>query len=261
MARLSFVLPAMAGLAMSVSTIALAQESGGSWAGAYGGIHLGYGAGSDDNVNTTGQAAGNIANVASGARPASVSMDTDGFVGGVALGYNMQSGNFVYGLEADIDYTDIEDSNTVNTVNPAVAGSPALVNNFKQSLEFLGTLRARLGVAVNGGNTLVYATGGLAYGSIENSVRMSAAAPNTAVTQFSGSTDNTETGYVLGGGLEHAIDANLRLTASYMYYDLGDDTVNVAVVPTAVPLGGGTGYNSEFDTSGHLFRVGVGYKF
>lgn len=260
MVRLSFVLPAMIGLTMSVSTIALGQEAG-AWTGLYGGLHVGYGAGSDDNVDTTGQAAGNIANVASGARPARVSLDPDGFAGGVALGYNMQSGNFVYGVETDIDYTDIEDSQRVNTVNPAVAGSPALVNNFKQDLEYLGTLRLRLGALVNGGNTLLYGTGGLAYGGVKTSVALSAAAPNTAVTQFAGSNDETETGFALGGGIEHAIDANLRLTAGYMYYDLGGNTVNVATVPTAVPLGGGTGYNSEFDTSGHLFRAGVGYKF
>ncbi len=257
MARFSFVLPAMVGLAVSVSTVALAAE-GGNWAGAYGGLHVGYGNGSGDNVKTTGQAAGNIANVASGARPGSVSVDPDGFVGGAALGYNMQSGNIVYGLETDIDYTDVQDSSTVNTVN---ATGAALTNKFKQNLDYLGTLRARLGYAVNGGNTLLYATGGLAYGKVKNSARFSAPFPSTAVTQFSGSDSNTETGFALGAGLEHAIDAHLRVTAGYMYYDLGKDTVNVALVPSAVPLGGGTGYNSKFDTSGHLFRAGVGYKF
>ena len=260
MKRLSIALPALVGLLAGVSQTALAQDAaaGNSWAGPYGGIHIGYGNGSGDNVKTTGQAPVNVTNVASGARPASVSVDEDGFVGGLALGYNMQSGNIVYGVEADLDYTDIEDSSTRNTTNPAGA---ALINTFKNDLEYLGTLRARLGAAVNGGNTLVYATGGLAWGNIESSVRMSAPAPSTAVTQFRGSSDNTETGYALGAGLEHAMDSKIRLTASYMYYDLGHDTVNVAVVPTAVPLGGGTGYNSKFETAGHLFRVGVGYKF
>lgn len=258
MTRISFVLPAMAGLALSVSTAALAAE-GGNWAGAYGGLHIGYGFASDDNIKTTGQAAGNIANVASGARPGSVSVDADGFTGGVALGYNMQSGNLVYGIETDIDLTDIEDSTTVRTVNPAVTPPPALVNSFSQQLDYLGTVRLRLGTTINNGNTLVYATGGLAYGGIDNSVTMSI--PNGTAAQFRGSNDSTETGYVLGAGVEHALDAKLRMTASYMYYDLGSNTANVAVVPTAVPLGGGTGYNSEFDTSGHLLRVGVGYKF
>ena len=259
MKRLLITLPATAVLLAGVSQAALAQSGpSGSWAGPYGGIHIGYGNGSGDDVETTGQAPANVSNVVSGARPGGVSVDEDGFVGGVALGYNLQSGNIVYGVEADIDYTDIEDSSTRTTTNAAGA---ALVNTFRNDLEYLGTLRARLGAVVNGGNTLVYATGGLAWGNIESSVSMSAPSPATGVTQFRGSSDNTETGYVLGAGIEQAIDSKLRMTASYMYYDLGHDTVNVALVPTAVPLGGGTGYNSKFETTGHLFRVGVGYKF
>jgi outer membrane immunogenic protein len=257
MTRISLVLPAMAALALSVSSAALAAE-GGSWAGAYGGLHVGYGMASDDNINTTGQAAGNVANVASGARPASVSVDADGFTGGVALGYNMQSGNMVYGLETDIDLTDIEDSSRVGTVNPAVTPIPSLTNTFKQDLEYLGTVRLRLGTAVNNGNTLVYATGGWAYGGIKNRVSMTGAAPANVV-QFTGSNDEVEYGWVLGAGMEHALDAKLRFTASYMYYDLGSNTVNVAVVPGSG--GGGTGYNSKFDTSGHLLRAGIGYQF
>ncbi|HAK62421.1 MAG TPA: porin family protein, partial [Alphaproteobacteria bacterium] len=153
MKRLLITLPATAVLLAGVSQAALAQSGpSGSWAGPYGGIHIGYGNGSGDDVETTGQAPANVSNVVSGARPGGVSVDEDGFVGGVALGYNLQSGNIVYGVEADIDYTDIEDSSTRTTTNAAGA---ALVNTFRNDLEYLGTLRARLGAVVNGGNTLV----------------------------------------------------------------------------------------------------------
>lgn len=260
MARLSIALPALAGLALSVSSMALAQDaSGGSWAGAYGGLHIGYGASSDDDVDTTGQAAVNVTNVTGGARPAKVSLDSDGFVGGIALGYNWQSGTLVYGLEADLDYTDLEETRTVNTATlPTAAVAGRLNNTFKQSLDYLGTLRARVGYAFNGGATLGYVTGGLAYGNVDNSVDMRGV---TNLPQFAGSDDSAEYGFALGGGFEHAMQGPWRLTASYLYYDLGSETTNVAVIPTAVPLGGGTGYNSEFDTSGHLMRVGFGYKF
>ncbi len=256
MTRFSFVLPALVGLAASVSTLALAQESGGNWAGAYGGVHIGYGMATDDNINTTGQLPNNIANVTSGARPASVSVDADGFVGGVALGYNMQSGNMVYGIETDIDLTDIEDSTRSNNVNPAsTPPGAALINRYSQDLEYLGTLRLRLGMTVNGGNSLVYVTGGLAYGGVKNSANFSGA--NVTTPQFIGSNDETETGYALGAGLEHAVGPNLRVTGGYMYYDLGSNTVNVAGIP-GVGVGG---YNTKFDTSGHLLRAGIGYKF
>lgn len=256
MARFSFVLPAMVGLAVTVSTAALAA-GGGNWAGGYGGLHLGYGYSSDDNINTSGQLAGNISNVAGGARPASVSLDADGFVGGAMIGYNWQSGNLVYGLEADLDYTDMDDSQTVRTLSLATA-TPALAplnNNFKQSLDYLGTVRARIGYAFQ--NTMVYGTGGLAYGGIDNSVNFFAATAPTGPLQFQGSDDEMEYGYALGGGVEQMVNTKWVVSANYLYYDLGSNTTNVAGIP-----GVGTGgYNSKFDNAGHLFRAGVGYKF
>lgn len=238
MARISLVFPAMAGLVLSVSMIALAAE-GRSRAGAYGGLHVGHGIGDNHNIKTTGQAAGNIANVASGACPGSVSNDADGFIGGVALGYNKQSSNIVYGLETDIDLTDINDTSHVGTVNPTVTPPPSLTNNFKQDLQYLGTVRARLG-------------------GVKNKASFTGAAP-TSVGQFSGSNDDTEYGWVLGAGVEHALDAHLRMTASCMYYDLGSNTIGLAVVSGSG--GGGTGYISKFDTTGHLLRAGIGYQF
>ena len=256
MARFSFVLPAMVGLAVSVSTVALAA-GGGNWAGPYAGAQFGYGNASDDNVNTSGQLAGNISNVAGGARPASVSLDADGLVGGVMAGYNWQSGNAVFGLEADINLTDIEDSKSVGTLSLATATPPlaALNNNFKQSLDYLGTVRARVGYAFQ--NTMVYGTGGLAYGGVDNSVNFFAATAPTGPLQFQGSDDELEYGYALGGGIEQMVNPKWVVSANYLYYDLGSKTTNVAAVP-----GVGTGgYNSKFDTAGHIFRAGVGYKF
>lgn len=253
MNRYSIALPLLASLAMGVSYGALAAE-GGNWAGPYAGVHLGYGNGSDESVTTTGQLAGNIANVAGGARPPSVSVDANGFVGGALAGFNIQSGTFVYGVEADLDYTDIEESTTVGTLSLATAVPPLapLSNTFEQDLNYLGTLRLRAGIDMQ--NTLVYATGGFAFGGIDNQVNFTNAA---GVTQFTGSDDDTEWGYAVGGGVEHIINGPWRITGSYLYYDLGDQTTNVAGVP-GVGVGG---YNSEFETKGHLFRAGFNYKF
>lgn len=256
MARFSFVLPAMVGVAVSVSTVVLAA-GGGTWAGGYAGLQLGYGNSSDDKVNTTGQAAGNVANVAGGARPASVSLDADGFVGGAMIGYNWQSGNLVYGLEADLNYTDIDDSKSVGTLSlptATPAGVP-LNNTVKQSLDYLGTVRARIGYAFQ--NTMVYGTGGLAYGGIDNSVNFFAATAPTGPLQFQGSDDEMEYGYALGGGIEQLVNPKWVVSANYLYYDLGSKTTNVAAIPGV----GAGGYNSKFDTAGHIFRAGAAYKF
>lgn len=257
MKRLSIALPALAGLALGASFSPLAAQEAVNWTGPYLGAHLGYAVGEEEDARTTGQAVPNVNNVVGGARPANVSMDTEGTVGGIAAGYNMQSGNLVYGLEADLDYTDIDDSRRVVTRSLPTATPPntALNNNFHQSLEYMGTVRARLGFLVQP-TTLLYATGGLAYGSIDNSVKMFGAANQL---QFSDKSSNMEYGYAVGAGVEHMIDAPWSLTASYLYYDLGSDTLNVAVVPGSG--GAGTGYNTKFETAGHMMRVGIGYKF
>lgn len=232
-----------------------------SWTGFYVGFNAGYGFSGSNSVTTTGQGAANIAAVADGARPGSISLDRDGFIGGVQIGYNWQFGNIVAGLEADIQYTDMRDSvNGITTL--AVAGPngtpPGTRNNvFNQELDYLGTVRGRLGYAWD--RTLLYATGGLAYGGVNNSASFSGPLP-AGVTQFTGSRRETEVGYTIGAGIEHAFGGNWSLKAEYLYYDLGDTTI--AVNNVLGPAGaGGPGYDSTFRNDGHIVRAGLNYRF
>jgi outer membrane immunogenic protein len=224
-----------------------------SWTGFYIGAHAGYGFGADDNVETTGQAPGNIANVLGGARPGSVSLDRNGFIGGGQIGYNWQfAPNWLFGIEADISYTDFQESVTVTTF--PLVGPGTLANTFESRVDWLGTVRGRLGYVFD--RTLIYATGGLAYGDVRNSVDFFGPAGQL---QFTGSTSNIETGFTVGGGIEHAFAPNWTVKGEYLYYDLGSNTVNVAVIPGSG--GGGTGYNTTFENNGHIGRVGLNYKF
>lgn len=224
-----------------------------NWSGFYLGVHAGYTFGEDEDITTTGQAAGNIANVAGGARPARVNLDREGFIGGGQMGYNWQVGpNWVLGLEADISYVDIRRDVTV--VTAPLAGGGSLNNTFRTRMEYFGTVRGRIGYAWD--RTLLYVTGGLAYAEIENSVNFFGTAGQL---QFTGNDRRTETGYTVGAGIEHAIAPNWTVKAEYLFYDLGNHTVNVAVIPGSG--GGGTGYNSRFENDGHIVRAGLNYKF
>jgi outer membrane immunogenic protein len=219
-----------------------------NWSGFYLGVSAGYTFAEDEDITTTGQAAGNINNVAIGARPGRVRLDRDGFIGGGQMGYNWQvSPNWVFGLEADISYVDIRR-------DVAVIGTTGLNNIFRTRMDYLGTVRGRIGYAWD--RTLLYATGGLAYAEIENSVNFFGP---LGQLQFTGNNSRTETGYAVGGGIEHAFAPNWTVKAEYLFYDLGDNTVNVAVIPNSG--GGGTGYNSRFENDGHIVRVGLNYKF
>lgn len=227
-----------------------------SWTGAYAGLNAGYSFDGGGDVNTSGQVAINDATVAAGARPARTSLDADGFLAGAQIGYNWQMSHWVFGVEADIQALDHEDTQTIVTNRPVAPFAGVRNNTFSQELEYLGTVRARLGYAFD--RSMVYATGGLAYGGVKASANFFGPQPGNA-RQFSGDSDETEVGYTVGGGIEHAFSAHWTGKFEYLYYDLDDTKVAVNIIPGSG--GVGTGYNSKFDNDGHLVRLGINYKF
>ena len=233
-----------------------------TWAGFYAGVNAGYTFSGSDKVTTSGQALANINNVNGGARPASVSLNQGGFIGGAQIGYNFQNGPLVFGVETDLAFTSLRDSKTFVTANlpgAAVGPNTPLANTFGHKLTYLGTVRGRFGYAFD--RTLVYATGGFAYGQVENTVNLfgPSVAPVNGALQFTGGRKKTEFGYVLGAGVEHAFTDKLSLKAEYLYYNLANSTVSSNVI--AGSGGGGTGYSSRFKNDGHIVRAGLNYKF
>lgn len=230
-----------------ISAMSASAQTMPAWEGMYGGVQGGYGMSAADDVKTTGQAAVNVTNVNTGARPPSVEVEAEGFLGGVQAGYNWQRNNVVFGFETDVAYTDIDESKNQT-------GSTGLANTYEQQLDYLGTVRGRVGYAYD--RVLVFGTGGLAYGGVDNEVTMFGPAGQE---QFKGNDSGFEVGYTVGAGAEVMLTDVISLKSEYLYYDLGDNTADVAVIPGSG--GGGTGYNTKFDNSGHIVRAGVNYKF
>ncbi|MBY0610756.1 MAG: outer membrane beta-barrel protein [Beijerinckiaceae bacterium] len=227
-----------------------------SWTGLYVGVSGGYSFGSNTTVSTTGQAVANINNVNGGARPGAVSLDRDGFLIGGGIGYNYQFPNrVVVGIEGDISYTDLGNARTVNSA-PLAPAVGTLTNRYFSSLDYLATVRGRIGYAVFD-RGLLYATGGLALGEVSNAAAFFGTAPGNL--QFTGRRSSTEVGFTVGGGFEYAFTNNLTAKIEYLYYDLGSKTVAVNVIPGSG--GGGTGYNVRFNNDGHIVRAGLNYKF
>jgi outer membrane immunogenic protein len=146
-----------------------APVSGYSWTGPYIGGNLGYLWG-----NTT-------------KNPTNPS----GIAGGVQGGYNWQTGQFVFGGEADISAADASD-----TFAP-----------WKFSNRWFGTVRARVGYAFN--NILVYGTGGLAFG--DGQVQVGILSEN-----------KTHFGWAAGFGMEVGLTSNLSARVEYLFVDLTD---------------------------------------
>jgi outer membrane immunogenic protein len=144
------------------------------WSGLYAGLNGGYEWGSVSHTGT----------------------NPNGFFGGAQLGYNFQSGGFVFGGETDLQFSDAND-----TFAP-----------YKFSNPWFGTSRLRAGVAMN--NMLFYATGGFAYGDVKG--------VNAGLSET-----RTHLGWTGGVGMEVGFTPNWSAKVEYLYMDLGDRAYSI----------------------------------
>jgi outer membrane immunogenic protein len=225
-----------------------------TWTGFYAGLNAGYAFSGSNDVATTGTP-GFLALVPGRIAPNSLKAGGDGFIGGGQIGYNIQYGQFVYGLETDIQFADTKKKTTF--IGNPVLGTQ-LATSAESEMRYFGTLRARLGFTPMD-RLLVYATGGLAYGSVKTNLAVNGVqAPGLA---WSGSKSDTRVGWTLGAGAEYALTNNWSIKGEYLYYDLGKKTVTTvpnAAAAAAVP---GVAYVGKSETTGHIARAGVNYKF
>jgi outer membrane immunogenic protein len=120
---------------------------------------------------------------------------TSGGLVGLTLGYNWQVNQLVYGLEGDIDWTNLRGSTPCGITTCDVRNS------------WLGTVRGRLGFAMD--RFMPYVTGGLAIGDIRTSIA------------GTGTGSTTKAGWTLGAGVEFAVAAPWSVKLEYLYADLG----------------------------------------
>ena len=244
-----------------------------SWTGGYFGVNAGYVDGSTRFGDTVGDLANNNAALAVGLRPLGTRVRDNGFTGGGQIGYNHQFGigsGIVLGLEADAAYTDLNRTQTLsNTTNfgPLVTpGAPLTtrVNEYRGGLDFLGTVRGRIGYALD--RFMIYGTGGFAYGGVDNQVTFFA--PNGTIPFFQGGQSSIQTGYAYGGGFEYAVAPDSFLNRlnvfnsnavtvkfEYLHYDLGDRRFAIAGVN-----GGPGNYSAVVRNDGDLVRAGLNFK-
>jgi outer membrane immunogenic protein len=231
-----------------------------NWSGWYVGGNAGYGFGSS-NISNTGLDFAGINIITNGLVPASLGDRPKGFVGGLQLGWNQQAGNIVYGAEADFSYAHIGDSASQTLSVSVPPPGLTIVTSGEQKLDWFGTLRGRLGVVAQD-RSLIYATGGLAYGR----GTISASAINTTnplgcgsivVFCMAGSAAQWKAGWTIGGGWEYAFAQNWSAKLEYLYYDLGN------ISEANLPLSGGTvaTMQSSARLNGSIARVGLNYLF
>ena len=180
-----------------------------NWSGFYVGLNAGYGMGKS-NWDV----------------PA-VSVSPKGALAGLTVGYNFQTGSWLWGAEGDFDMSTMKGSATCG------------VDNCETKNTWLGTARARIGYA-GWNNWLPYLTFGGAFGNVK------------ATESINGSASKMNIGWTAGLGVEYALWTNWSVKAEYLYVDLGKFDCGVSC------SGVGTD-NVSFNAN--LIRLGVNYRF
>jgi len=187
------------------------------------------------------------------------SAQANGCFGGGQVGYNYQfSNNVVVGIEADAAWANIGSSFSWSQPLNDPNGD---INRWESKLTSFGTLRGRVGYAF--GQWLPYVTGGWAWGknrlsstcpeSCDNLVNANGADIDPQTT----SDTRTHTGWVIGAGLEYALNQNWSMKGEYLHLDLGSQRYNVQVdYDFGVPPGADFG-RVRVDT----VKLGVNYRF
>jgi outer membrane immunogenic protein len=155
-----------------------------------------------------------------------VSISPKGLLAGVTIGYNFQTGSWLWGVEGDADYSGIKGS--------ADCGVGV---NCETKNSWLATARARIGYA-GWNNWLPYITGGGAMGDIK-------------ATNVFGTANKAKIGWTAGAGIEYAMWTNWSIKAEYLYVDLGSFDCGIAcgVAPDNVSF------------KANVVRAGLNYRF
>jgi len=224
------------------------------------GCHIGLNAGaatanSDDMWSGIAESATGFAVGSAAAFPAAANatLHDTGFIGGVQVGCDYQTGAIVFGGEADIQYGGLDATrNTASAAGPGL-GSGNITESF--SSHWLSTARGRLGFA--NGAWLFYGTGGLAIAKVSYSDQICFPG-TTPLNCTAGASDSTRAGWTIGAGLEWMFAPNWSAKAEYLYVDLGSTTFTGFNDDAAFP--NATIQHSRSMTES-IGRFGLNYRF
>ncbi|OAF11565.1 outer membrane protein [Bradyrhizobium neotropicale] len=219
-------------------------NAGGNW-GRSGGDTF-YSCSDPDGVGCYSSAAYSVAinNLGAGQR-----FDTAGFTGGIQGGYNWQAGNWLLGLEADLDYFRSAGSRTVTAAAPFSNGTLSLTSSI--STDWLFTFRPRVGVVVS--NWLFYGTGGLAVSQLNGRWSFVHSNPFGPFTE-SASASAVKAGWTVGAGFETMLADRWTVGAEYLYVKFdGVSATGNLVTPAALPRN--DAFNHNADLSANIVRL------
>lgn len=242
--------------AMMSATAAYADDSMSdtNWQGFYGGAALGgvYGKSSPDTTVSDGTYFDTL-NI--DLLNNTFQQDVDGFAisGSGLLGYNVQDGNLVYGIEADLTAM-----NYSKTENSGPTRYNTVVNDFfvstKVESKFSFSIRPRVGYSF--GDTMIHVAAGPSVSRFNYKFNFSDDA-SPAAASFS--TEETVFGVSSNIGVSHQIGDGWSLRGDYVmtYYPDIVDGSNLL----SAPAGNDDVFSHDADFQSHNIRVGLIKRF
>lgn len=185
------------------------------WAGLYVGLQGGY-----DWGHSSQRDSGHVADG---------DYSVSGPLFGGTVGYALQNGSLVYGVEGDAAWSNLRGSS-------ASCGTGHVCGT---KVDAFGTLRGRVGMSF--GSTLLFATGGAAIANI-NAYDVTAPGYSDTATRL---------GWTVGAGVEQKLTGNWSAKAEYLYAGFARSGY-FTIAPNT---------QEKVDLNMNVVRVGVNYKF
>jgi outer membrane immunogenic protein len=161
--------------------------------------------------------------------------DQSGGLLGGTVGYNWQVSNWILGLESDLAWAHITGAETIC--------GPTHNQTCPTEIRAFGTARGRAGIAV-WTNTMLYATGGLAYGDIH------AFKENVVVTGG----DTWRAGWTVGAGIETMFLPKWSVKLEYLYANFPGTATTYTIVNSNTPI-------AAVERDVQMIRGGVNWHF
>jgi outer membrane immunogenic protein len=237
---------------LATGDLAVAQPALYNWTGFYVGVNTGVSLGH-------GAPTYNEPVLGSFGLPTSISGSShlNGVIGGFQAGYSWQFNNtWVAGLETDFQGTSEKASSNFNfPYTDCESAACNLSGTLSSKILWFGTLRAQLGWLVTP-TTMIYGTGGLAYGRVNVSGSFSDDFCTPACTwRFDQSA--MKTGWAAGGGIKGLVlnSRNLVWKFEYLHVDLG--SISGSGIDT--DFVGPYYYSAKFTDD--ILRIGLEWNF
>ena len=195
-----------------------------NWTGFYIGGHVGYGSGTKQWTDPLGP-------------PFDAGSHTvTGGLGGAQLGANYQTGRWVFGIEGQYSWADLNGSH----FNPL-----DLADRLTTRVRWTASVAGRIGHAFD--RTLIYVRGGIAW------IRDEHTKIDLGILEAAGNI--TRTGWLVGAGVEQAFWANWSGRIEYNYMDFGRSRVAL------FPIAGGAPDLFDVRQDVHTVTIGLNYRF